>query len=384
MRIISSSPLAGSLIFCYNMFMSYRKFQTYFFLAILTFCGVLTLLVFSPYLTLLAFGGVLSVVSRPVFSRIHSILKSDTAAAFLTIVVVVTVIVLPTAFFFAALSVELASVYTNLRGAVGGDDLITKLQSRFPQSWHDELPMIVDQFTGIVSAIASSLSKNLVGVFSNVVNMFFGFVVVMISTYYLLKDGAKIKRELLVLSPLSDEHDELVFNKVVTAVGAVMNGMLIVGLVKGVLSSGFFWMFGVPAPLFWGAMSGFASLIPLFGSGIVTIPAVAYLFVTGNISAAIGLTLVSIGLIGTVDNFLQPKLVESKTRIHPLLILLSIIGGLRFYGFAGFILGPLTIASLMALMDIYKKEFRVYVERGENGGDNGNSAGKSIVPRHPL
>lgn len=348
--------------------MSYRKFQTYFFLAILGLSGLLTLLVFWPYLTLLAFGGVLAIISRPIFKPLQKWIGSDTAAAFLTLVIVATLILLPTAFFLAALSVELASAFTNLRGAIGGDALITVLQDRIPVSMHDQLPVIVDQIAIIVRSISQGMSQRMVGVFSNVVDVFFGFVVVMISTYYILKDGVKIKRELLVISPLSDEHDELVFNRVVTAVGAVMNGMLIVGLVKGVLSSIFFWIFGVPVPLFWGAMTGFASLIPLFGSGVVTMPAIAFLFLTGQFAAGIGLLIVSFSLIGTVDNFLQPKLVESKTRIHPLLILLSIIGGLKFYGFAGFILGPLTIAVLMALVDIYKKEFRVYVEKSENGG----------------
>lgn len=349
--------------------MSYRKFQTYFFLGILTAATLMTLLVFWPYLTMLAFGGVLAIIARPVFTRLQTAFKSDTAAAFLTIVIIATVILLPTAFFFAALSVELAQAISNIRGVVGGDSLVTVLQERLPASMHQQVPAIINELAGFVRAIAESLSQNLVGVFSNVFSMFFGFVVVMISTYYLLKDGAKIKREVMVLSPLNDEHDELVFTKVVTAVGAVMNGILVVGLVKGVLSSTFFWAFGVPAPMFWGAMTGFASLIPFFGSGLVTIPAIAFLLITGHTAAGIGLLVVSIGLIGGVDNLLQPKLVESKTNIHPLLILLSILGGLQFYGFAGFILGPLTIATLMALIDIYKKEFRTYAEKAYQNGN---------------
>jgi len=95
----------------------------------------------------------------------------------------------------------------------------------------------------------------------------------------------------------------------------------------------------------------------------VTVPAIIYLLLIGKIGSAIGLSIVSFGIIGTIDNFLQPKLVEQKTNIHPLLILLSILGGLQFYGFAGFILGPLTLAVTMALIDIYKKEFRGYLEK---------------------
>ena len=344
--------------------MSYRKFQTYFFVTILTLSGILTLLVFRPYLTLLAFGGVLAIVSRPIYRKLLAWIKSETSAAFLTIVIVATVILVPTFLFFAMLTSELGTAFSSIRD-IFAEDSITEIMRRvLPANLQLEVPSIVEGATSVLREIASSLSQNLVAVFSNVFHIFFGAVVVLISAYYLLKDGAKVKKELLAISPLGDEHDELVFQKVSGAVSAVMNGLLIVGLIKGILSALFFWFFGVPAPLFWGSMSGFASLIPFFGSGIVTFPAVAYLLVTGHSAAAIGLGILSVGLIGMVDNFLQPKLVSSKIKIHPLLILLSILGGLKFYGFSGFILGPLTLAVLMAFVDIYKKEFRAYIERG--------------------
>lgn len=343
--------------------MSYRKFQTYFFITILGISALVTLLVFRPYLTLLAFGGVLAIVSRPVYRSFYGWIKSETAAAFLTIVVIATVVLIPTVFFFALLANELGTAFSSIRDILAADSIATILRRVLPASLQGQVPVFVNEATSIFRQIATSISQNLVAVFSNVFDMFFGAVVTLISAYYLLKDGTKIKKELLTISPLNDEHDQLVLSKVINAVGAVMNGLLVVGLIKGILSSIFFWSFGVPAPLFWGSMSGFASLVPFFGSGLITIPAVAYLFVAGHTAAAIGLLIASIALIGTVDNFIQPKLVQSKTHIHPLLILLSILGGLKFYGFSGFILGPLTLAVLMALLDIYKKEFRTYVER---------------------
>jgi predicted PurR-regulated permease PerM len=114
--------------------------------------------------------------------------------------------------------------------------------------------------------------------------------------------------------------------------------------------------------MFWGTMTGLASFLPIFGSALITVPMVIYLFMTGHIGAAIGLGVVGLAIIGTIDNLLQPILVESVTRIHPLLILLSILGGFQFYGFTGFILGPLTLAVTMALLDIYKREFKNYAE----------------------
>ena len=343
--------------------MSYKKFQVYFFIALLVASGAVTLLVFRSYLTLLAFGGVFAVVSRPLYLYILKYLKSETAAAFLTIIIVASGIILPSAFFFAALTAELGVAFSNIKGYFDNNTLSQLLVRYVPSQFHEQIPALIGEGVRLTRGIAEFLSTNLIEFFSNLFGIVFGFIVILISAYYLLKDGTKVKKELLALSPLGDEQDEHVFNRVVVAVRAVIAGILIVGLVKGVIAGVFYWVFGIPAPLFWGTMTGFASFIPIFGSALVSVPVVIYLLLIGKYGAAIGLGVISIGVIGTIDNFLQPKLVESKTNIHPLLILLSILGGLQFYGFAGFILGPLTLAVTMALIDIYKKEFRNYLER---------------------
>lgn len=343
--------------------MSYKKFQVNFFLIILALVGILTLAVFWPYLTLLAFGGVLAIVSRPIFHRLHRLFRSNAAAAFLTVTLAATAVLLPLAFFFALLSSELGGVFSNIKDNFDADIFGRLLRSMLPSSVHDQIPALLDEGLRIVRGIAEALSRNLVSFFSDLVGIFLGLIVVVMSAYYFLKDGAKIKQEVKTLSPLSDEHDELVFVRVITAVSAVMNGTLVVGVIKGVTAGVFYWIFGVPAPLFWGTMTGIASFLPVFGIAFIAVPAVAYLYFAGHAAGALGLLVTSIAVVGAIDNFLQPKLIGGKIKIHPLLVLLSILGGLRFYGFAGFILGPLTLAVLIALMDIYKKEFRQYLER---------------------
>ena len=343
--------------------MSYKKFQIYFFIALLVASLILNFLIFRPYLALLAFGGSLAIVARPFYLYLRRLLKSDTAAAFLSVIVITLTIVLPTVYFLAALTGELVSIFNNLRGAFEVDALRHYLERVLPANLHAQIPSILDQSLNVLGAVVERLSTGLIKLFSNLLGVFFGFIVILISLYYLLKDGEKIKSALLAASPLGDEHDELVLGRVTTAVRAVMNGVLIIGLIKGVLAGLAFWAFGIPAPIFWGMMTGMASFLPIFGSAFITIPAVVYLLLAGHLGAAIGLAIVSFVIIGTIDNFLQPKLVESRTKIHPLLILLAILGGLEFFGFAGFILGPLALAVSIALADIYKKEFRNLVER---------------------
>lgn len=346
--------------------MSYRKFQVYFFVTLLVLSATMTLLVFRSYLTLLAFGGVLAVLARTPYMYLKKKLKSETAAAFTVVLGIGLVMLIPVAFFLATLSAELISLVASSKDMFGAEQMNDFLLRVLPVSFHDQIPAVMDESLKLVRTVVEAMSTNLFNILSNLFGMFFGFIVILISTYYLLKDGGKVKKELLVLSPLGDDQDELVFKRVFTAVEAVMGGVLVMSLLKGVLAGISFWVFGIPAPLFWGTMTGFASFIPLVGSALITIPAVIYLFIIGEVGAAVGLMIFAVAVIGTVDNFLQPKLVQSRTKIHPLLILLSILGGLQFYGFSGFILGPLTLAVTMALIDIYKREFRNFIERASS------------------
>ncbi len=109
--------------------MSYKKFQVYFFLVFFALSIALTLLVFWPYLTLLAFGGVLAIMARPVYHRVFRVFKSDTAAAFLTIIIIATAFLLPVSFFIASLSSELIDLFSNIRGHFDTETLTRLLRS---------------------------------------------------------------------------------------------------------------------------------------------------------------------------------------------------------------------------------------------------------------
>lgn len=342
--------------------MSYRKFQTYFFVGLLLASALLTLAVFRSYLVLLAFGGVFAIASRPLYKRFHKWFDSDTASAFLTVIVAATVVVLPMVLFAAGLTVEISNLLGGLKTHLSPDVFANALERYLPPQLRDQVPALMEEGSVFLRNLAQSISANLLALFSNALLVIFNFLIILISAYYLLKDGAAVKRQLLAISPLGDDHDDQVFRRVVTAVRAVITGTLIVGLVKGVVSALLFWVLGVPSPLFWGAMTGFASFIPMVGSSLITVPATIYLLAVGSYTQAVILGILSVAVIGTVDNFLQTFLVGSKTNIHPLLVLLSILGGLQFYGFAGFILGPLTLAVTMALLEIYEKDFRPWID----------------------
>ena len=66
--------------------------------------------------------------------------------------------------------------------------------------------------------------------------------------------------------------------------------------------------------------------------------------------------LYGIFVVGTIDNILKPKIIGSKGGLHPVLVLLGVVGGLKFLGFVGIIIGPIILAMLVTFIEIYEEE----------------------------
>jgi predicted PurR-regulated permease PerM len=132
---------------------------------------------------------------------------------------------------------------------------------------------------------------------------------------------------------------------------------------QGILEGIGLFVFGVPNPVLLGTITVIGALVPMLGTVIVTVPATIYLIATGHIVAATGFLLWGLLIVGLVDNFVRPKVLERETKLHPLLLLLSVLGGINFFGALGFILGPILLSLLFTLLEMYKKDFKKYISK---------------------
>jgi predicted PurR-regulated permease PerM len=86
------------------------------------------------------------------------------------------------------------------------------------------------------------------------------------------------------------------------------------------------------------------------------VPVVLYLVLSGHILAAGGMAIWGILAVGLIDNFLGPKIISGRVKVHPLLVFLSVLGGLQLFGIIGFLLGPIVMAVVLAMIDIYRSQ----------------------------
>ena len=337
----------------------------YFFLGLLLGAALLTAFLFYPYLGSLVLGVTFAIVFRPIHRKIFRVFGGRAVLSALLSTVLLTIIVLVPLIFFGA---ELFNEASGLLSLVanGGNGF----SHSFAEALHNRLGGIADlstsDLTSYINQYVGELLRWMVGhlgaVFSGVANIFFSLFLALFSFYYFLKDGHKLREVLIAVSPLADEYDKEVFGKLSSVVNSVIKGSLIVAILQGILTGIGFLIFGVPNPVLWGAVGALAALIPIIGTAIVTLPGVLYLVFVGNLVPALGLLIWSVLLVGTVDNFIRPKLIERGSDIHPFLILLSVLGGVNMFGPMGLVIGPLILSLLFALLHIYQVEFKEYSE----------------------
>lgn len=335
---------------------SNQKSKTYFLLILIAGTLILAFFVFRPFLNALLLAMVFAVVFQPLHQKILGCTRErQAAAAFLTVIITVALILIPLAFLGIQIFQEAQQLYSSLTEGGGKDNILNifkGLIGNFQQyfSTTKEFSIDIDQY---LKQGLGWLLQNLGGVFSNFAKVIVSFFIFLFALYYLFKDGQKLKRAVIALSPLADVDDEAIFKKLELAVNSVIRGNIVIALIQGILTAIGFIIFGIPNAMLWGTMAAIAALIPSVGTALVLTPAIIFLFLSGKTLPAFGLLAWGAGAVGLIDNFLGPKLIGRGMRLHPMIVLLSVFGGIGFFGPIGFLLGPLTLSLFFVLLDIY-------------------------------
>jgi predicted PurR-regulated permease PerM len=186
--------------------------------------------------------------------------------------------------------------------------------------------------------------------------------IMLYALYFFLVGGAGAVEKAISYVPLPAKQMRMLLDKFVSVSGATLKGTLLVGIVQGALAGVGFAAAGIPHSVFWATVTAVLSILPGIGTGLVWVPAAIFLAVTGRLGAGLGLTAWCLVVVGTADNFLRPRLVGRDTEMPDLLILVSTLGGLTLFGAAGFLIGPVVAALFLAVWDLYRAEFRGYLD----------------------
>jgi predicted PurR-regulated permease PerM len=314
----------------------------------------------EPFIEVLLWAVVLVIVFMPVHRRVRARVGSPGWSAMLSCLLVVVVILVPLTLVALAITREMTHIAQSIQTGAGTDGLLNSPYIDRALNWigqyvdlsqFNSQQFIAERLKSLGGAIAGRTLGLVGGVVGIVIEVFF----VIFTMYYLFRDGERMREAVYNVMPLNDRRAREIIDRTQEVISASVYGVLVIALIQGTLGGIAFWALGLPSSLLWGVVMVFLSMIPMAGAFVVWVPAALYLVITGAWGKAIILTIWGALVIGSVDNFLRPKLVGEKTRLHELLIFFSVLGGLQVFGVIGLVLGPVVVAITIALLDVLRQ-----------------------------
>jgi predicted PurR-regulated permease PerM len=342
---------------------------TGFFFALLLLILYGAFLILSPFLKAITWAVILAILVYPLYAWLLRRLRGRATPAALIVIVLITVLVIAPGIQLAwFLSDEAVLLVQSVRALLSTDDGARWQSLPWAQtltSWWDRMSFqLVDfkiDWKDLLIQGAQSSSSFLVGqvkgIAQNVLLFSVNFVIVLITLFFLLRDGADFVMRVQRLLPMDREHQQRLFKNIIDAVLAVVHGSLLVAMVQGLLAGLAYWLLGVPFTVLWGVLTAFAALVPVGGTTLVTIPVSLYLFLQGNTVSGIIMLVWCLGVVVTVDNVLKPLIIGTRIKLPMLFLFFGILGGLAVFGALGLIIGPVIFALLAVLLDLYTEEY---------------------------
>lgn len=336
-----------------------RQLRWWILIAVTAIALYLCWLMVKPFVGVLGWASVLVIVFYPIHRRLDQRLKREGLSALISCLLVILTILVPVVLVTIAVFRELSGAMQNLQGAIAymldpnspiTGPILRRLGQYIDIEQLRSQDYLVEQLKGRSGVIAGRTLGFLGGLAGIVVQMFF----VVFTMYYLFRDGDNIFEAVRNALPLEKEQATAIMTRTRDVIGASVYGVFAIAIIQGTLGGLAFWVLGLPSAIVWGVAMVFLSMIPMLGAFLVWVPAAIYLAVTGHSLKAIFLVLWGTLVIGMIDNFLRPKLVGSRTKLHELLIFFAVLGGLQVFGVLGIVLGPVMVAITMALIDVFR------------------------------
>lgn len=326
----------------------FRKIMTTIILIVLL---VLSFFLVKPIILSIIIGLILAFIFNPTYDWLRKKIPSKNLSAFIICIFLITLIVLPFWFLTPIFIDQSFKVYL----AAQQTDFVKPIKAIFPSLFASdefsvEIASILHSFvTRTANAFVNFLSQFIL----NFPNLFLQTIVVFFTFFFVLRDKNQFISYIKSLLPFSKEVEKKLFEYSKGITSSVIYGQIVVGFIQGLLVGLGFYIFKVPNALFLTLLACLAGIFPIIGVTIVWLPVIIYMFVAGSLFPAIGVTIFGV-VSSSIDNLLKPVIVSRRTQMHSSIILIGMIGGLFLFGILGFILGPLILAYLLIILEIYR------------------------------
>jgi predicted PurR-regulated permease PerM len=339
------------------------NYNTYFFFAVLIGLTILAFFILKPFLIPFLFALILVHLFNPVYKFLLMKIRIKWLSSLLTCLLIALIIIIPVLIILSFLVGEVQSAIANISSNPDSLKNIAGIAHNFSSlSIFKSLDLgkAINQ-DSVLSAIKSFSQEFLFilqGTYAGVLHFLFVMLVMFFSLFYMFIDGEKLINKIVTLTPLPDKYDNILLDNINSMIRATIKGTMLMAIFEGIIGGALFWATGVAVPIFFGLLMAAFSVIPPFGAGIVWLPVGLTMILLGHPAQGLIILLAGILVVGSMDNFLRPKLIGKDSPMHPLLILFATLGGIAFFGISGLIVGPVLLSLVVALWDIYVLDFK--------------------------
>lgn len=350
--------------------MTERKYVRIFLLlpALLTLYFVFR--IFQPFFQPIALAVMLASLCYPIYAWIRRKLKKRASlASLVTCLLVMALIVVPFVLLILAFAREVGVVYLALQERIEAGEfreLMNFRESQYVGPVLDWISQYIDlENIDILGSLTSTLQnmsvlflRHSTEILGGVAQLISKFFIMLVTMFFLFRDGARIVEEFKSLTPLTERYEDVLVRKFKEVTRATFLGSLLTALAQGVAGGIVFWALGISNIVFWSSMIALFSLVPVVGSALIWGPWAIYFFLTGSVVKGIVLIALAVLFIGMVDNLVRPLFIQGQAGMHTLLVFFSIMGGIAYFGMIGMIFGPIIVSLGLTFLELYRIEFK--------------------------
>jgi len=340
--------------------MEIKEYSKYFLGLLFIATVILSIYIVRSFLIPVLTGVIIGYVFFPLHVKFQKKIKNKNISALILSLIIIILITIPIAIISNQVIKETSNMLTLTKDKFSDisceDNTLCKSLTSImeDQGTRDQF------FTYLANSIksgATTIIQKATDFLFSVPKRLLDLFITLFTMFYIFVDGQRLVKLLEKMMPLRKRHRKQIVKQFSDVTYALIYGTILVGIIEGIILGFGFFFSGISSPVLWGTVAGFVALIPLLGPTLVWIPAVAIQLWTGHYYAALGV-LITGAMVSSIDTFLRPKIIGDKANVHPVLVLIGVLGGLELFGIIGIILGPLVLAFISTFLNIYEKEIQ--------------------------
>lgn len=329
-----------------------HRINRYLFLLIIVVFGLMLLCSLIQFFTAFLAAVMFYVLTKPIIE--YLVKRRGWKKSWVAVFIILTTLVI----IMGPLTLFVTMVYKKIATFLENPDMILNGLKHFDETLNQRFgvqflsPANMEKIQASATGVMTAILNNGLNFFSTITMMYFFL-------YFMVVNVNRMEAAIVFYLPFQRQKIELFGHELVAQTFSNSVGIPAIALAQGLTGYAAYKVVHLPEAGFWAIVTGLASIIPIIGCAIVWIPVAVYLMATGHVGQ--GFFIVGWGTIimGSVDNVVRFLLAKKMADTHPIVTVLGVIMGLKYFQLPGLIFGPLLISYFLILLKIYYWEFQM-------------------------